>query len=779
MDLQDFDPFNVPAWSQVQHDVSQEPQTSQAGQDGFEQHLAEARQAEAAPIGAGGSYPHLSTEDRDLIDRAIAQYTAQKNPQPNTVKLYTQALRRLANDLRARGETTDLRDHQSLVNHLDTYFPKDALMKTGVSVLRAYHDSGHMVSRGRPRALPSAKDASNDGQQSPDEAMDARARSNLLASEEAPINHEHDAAQSRAAKRQRTLNDLEEVLVYRKPSASAASGGSGGAMPVASTGVIIRGQWDRRPLYPEDAADIFRLEEALIEGGTAAVTAKQNAGSLIGYSRWLFAKNKPSIVARLDGKSLSDGSDVREFSGASNSNRLVKALEHLRTFRSTGVVVPIVRPGRTRAKLNPPNVPPINPETASLTDPIRIDAAAAQHRALQEAKRQEEHQEVQENLPVPLASALLQGQVAVDPEQLPQEHLRRGLDHLDDEAIPLPVPVRSEEELQRLEKNLHDELQGRLEDHAAPSFFMDPQEFTFDPDQFSPAKFRRLLEDEDAQEVTEGRDDRPATSAFVQEQVASDSEQLPQADLRRVLDHLDDQPSDSPISVPPEELRQRKRTCTTRFTDDGMITSLLLFPLIQKNLLSIQGGFLQRSFGNCLMLSPQSSYRNTMINSPRRLLSRSKSHSIQSSFVRGSVGEYWILSIINTSQSPCLPRSSSNWKRTYMTSFTDDRIITLPLQRLLIKKTLLSIWSNSLQVSFGACLMMNKQRSFRKAEMIDSPRPLSCKGTSRYGAPPTCIAKDSSELTMIDGSLDRLPSSKLVADLGETRMAKRARISSH
>ncbi|SCB55196.1 hypothetical protein GA0061098_103638 [Bradyrhizobium shewense] len=556
MDLQDFDPFNVPAWSQVQHEVSQEPQTSQAGQDGFEQHLAEARQAEPAPVAAGGSYPHLSTEDRDLIDRAIAQYTAQKNPQPNTVKLYTQALRRLANDLRARGQTTDLRDHQSLVNHLDTYFPKDALMKTGVRVLRAYHDSGHLVSRGRPRALPSAKEASNDGQQSPDEAMDARARCNLLASEEAPINHEHDAAQSRAAKRQRTLNDLEEVLVYRKPSASAASGGSGGAMPVASTGVIIRGAVDRRPLYPEDAPVILSLEEALIKGGMTASPAKQYANSLLGYSRWLFAKNKPSIVARLDGKSLTDSGDVHEFG---KSDRLIRALEHLRTFRSTGVVVPIVRPGRTRAKLIPPNVPPINPETASLTDPIRIDGAAAQHGALQEAKRQEEHQEVQENLPVPLASALLQGQVAVDPEQLPQEQLRRGLDHLDDEAIRLPVPVRSEEELQRLETNLHDELQGRLEDHAAPLLFIDPEEFTFDPDQFSPAEFRRLLEDEDAQEVTEGRDDQPATSAFVQEQVASDSEQLPQADLRRVLDHLDDQPSDSPVCVPPEELRQLEK----------------------------------------------------------------------------------------------------------------------------------------------------------------------------------------------------------------------------
>lgn len=558
MDPQNFDPFNVPAWSQVQQDVPQEPQTSQAGQDGFEQHLAEARQAEPAPVGGRGSYPHLSTEDGDVIDKAIAQYVDQKNPQPNTVKLYTSALRRLANDLRARGQTTDLRDHESLINHIDTYFPKDALMKTGVSVLRAYHDSGHLVSRGRPRALPSAKDASNDGRQSPDEAIDPRAQSNLLASEELPINHEHDTAQSRAAKRQRTLNDLEEVLVYRKPTASAASGGSGGAMPIASTGVIVRGQWDRRPLYPEDAADIFRLEEALIAGGTASVTAKQHAGSLIGYSRWLFAKNKPSIVARLDGKSLSDGSDVREFSGASSSKRLLKALEYLRTFRSTGGVVPIVRPGRTRAKLDPSpqNVALINAEGDLLTEPTRIDSAAAQQRASFEANWQEEHQEGHDNQPVP--SALLEGQVAVDPEQLPQEQLRRLRDHLEDQAIPSPVSLPSEE-LQQLEKALHNELYQQSENPPDPSFPSDPEEFIIDLDQFSPAEVWRLLEDEDAQELTEGRDDQPATSAFIQEQVASDSEQLPQADLRRVLDHLDDQPSDSPVSVPPEELRQLEK----------------------------------------------------------------------------------------------------------------------------------------------------------------------------------------------------------------------------
>ncbi|WP_456709279.1 MULTISPECIES: hypothetical protein [Bradyrhizobium] len=324
-------------------------------------------------------------------------------------------------------------------------------------------------------------------------------------------------------------------------------------MPVASTGVIIRGQWDRRPLYPEDAADIFRLEEALIKGGAAAATAKQHAGSLIGYSRWLFAKNKPSIVARLDGKSLSDGSDMREFSGASDSDRLARALEHLRTFRSTGAVVPIVRPGRKRAKLNPSvqNVVLINPEGALLTEPIRIDSAAAQHRGSCEADRRAEHQEGHGNQPVP--SAPLEGQVAVEPEQLPREQLRRLRDHLDDQAILSPVSLPSEE-LQQPEKELRNELQRQSENPPAPSFSFDPVELIIDPDQFSPAEFRRLLEDEDAQELTEGRDDQPAT--FVQEQVTSDPEQFPQADLRRVLDHLDDQPSGSPVSVPPEELRQ-------------------------------------------------------------------------------------------------------------------------------------------------------------------------------------------------------------------------------
>lgn len=106
-----------------------------------------------------------------------------------------------------------------------------------------------------------------------------------------------------------------------------------------SGGLLRRGwrQWDSRPLYPEDATAILSLEEALIKGGMTANPAKQYASSLLGYGRWLFAKNKPSIVTRVDGESLTDGGDLHEFG---KSDRLLKSLEHLRTFRRRGSSCP-------------------------------------------------------------------------------------------------------------------------------------------------------------------------------------------------------------------------------------------------------------------------------------------------------------------------------------------------------------------------------------------------------------------------------------------------------
>ncbi|MHC2249982.1 Ulp1 family isopeptidase [Bradyrhizobium elkanii] len=172
----------------------------------------------------------------------------------------------------------------------------------------------------------------------------------------------------------------------RQLSEIGSSGGVGGAMPAASapqpaqsTGIAIR--YDKRRLHSEDAPIILGLEGALIMSGFTIPVAKQYVSALLNFSRWLFEKNRPSILARLDNQSLTDGGDVLEFTRKGNPKRLLAAIDHLRTFRSTGGV-PISR----RAKLNPhpQNVAPINPEDAVLMEPRRVDAAAAQHRASQE-----------------------------------------------------------------------------------------------------------------------------------------------------------------------------------------------------------------------------------------------------------------------------------------------------------------------------------------------------------------------------------------------------------
>lgn len=159
MDRQNFDPSNVTAWSQVQHDVSEETHAGQAGQEGIEQHLAEARPPDPAPVSRGASrshHPNLSTEDRDIIDKAIAQYAGPRKP--TTVYQYARGLRRLINEIRGRGQSTDLRDHQSLAEHAKAYFPLDNAIVTGLNILRAYYEPGH-VAYGARRAAPSAEDA--------------------------------------------------------------------------------------------------------------------------------------------------------------------------------------------------------------------------------------------------------------------------------------------------------------------------------------------------------------------------------------------------------------------------------------------------------------------------------------------------------------------------------------------------------------------------------------------------------------------------------------------
>ncbi|RQH15965.1 hypothetical protein EHH60_01885 [Bradyrhizobium sp. RP6] len=447
----------------------------------------------------GPAYPHLTEEDRNLIDTVIARHAAQQNLQPTTAKNYTRALRRLVNDLRRGDQTTDLADHKSLLAHLNTHFPNNGDMKTAVGVLRAYY-------------VP------ND-----------------------------NAAHSRAAKRPRTLNDLEEVVVYGQPSANAASGGSSGARQVATTGVITHRHSDERPVYAEDAA-VLKLEHALIEAGMSSRKAHVHGSRLIDYSRWLFENNRPSIVARLDSKLLIDDGAIHKYTGGSSAT-LLKSLDHFRTFRATGR--PVVRAARPSAERNGSSqtVELINPETAMLMEPRRIDGAGAQHSASQRANtRLEELQEEQDGQHAP--SAFIQEQTAFQSEQLPQGELRRVLDHSGDQAMPSAVSDLSEE------LQLHDELH-ELGDNYALSLPIDPEDLTSDRELFSPDEL--LRPDEPAEELQDWLDGHPASSPFIQAQAAFHSEPPPQGELRRVLDHLDDQAMPSAVSDPSEELRRLEK----------------------------------------------------------------------------------------------------------------------------------------------------------------------------------------------------------------------------
>lgn len=536
MDPQDFDPIDKFNWPEMQHAASAETQTSEAGQDDFEQHLAQARQAAPAPI----LYPHLSAGDRDLIDRAVAQYVDRNSPQQNTVRVIARAVSRLVNDLRARGQATDLADHKTLVEHADTYFRNDRQMKTGINILRAYHDSSYSISRGKR-----ARQAPGEGHPSLNTPSSALARSKP--SEAALTAQGRDAGQSRAAKRPRTLNDLQTVMVDRQSGGIADSGGSGGANRVTSAGVVIRGMAAQRPLYPDDAHNIVGLEEALIHAGMATQSARQHTNTLIGFSRWLFEKNKPGIVDRMDSRSLSDGGDIHEYAQDRHKKILLSALEHLRAFRTSGAA--IVHRGRAFAKRSPPrqNVAGIGVEGAVLVGPGRTGSDPAQLMARHERHNPRDLQEDQQVRGVPPDS--VQSLVASDLEEPLSEQARQVADHLDDQLIPSPMHA-SLEELERL----HDELHQVGENPPAASLPIDIAEPTFSSERFSPGVSRPLLDGANAEQLQGAREDQPF--GFTQEQIAFDSEHLPAADLRRVLDHLYDLSGPPPVSISEEQLRK-------------------------------------------------------------------------------------------------------------------------------------------------------------------------------------------------------------------------------
>ncbi|WP_157083366.1 hypothetical protein [Bradyrhizobium manausense] len=159
MDTNNVDPFDVSGRLEAHHAVLQHEQARQAGQDDFEQRLAEGRQANAAlAVGATQDprYPHLTEKDRTLIDAAAEHFA--RNLQSNTVGTYTWALRVLGNHLGSRSQTIDALDHESLVWHANAFFPADGSMVTALNALRKYREP--RASDGCRRYIPSVEDAS-------------------------------------------------------------------------------------------------------------------------------------------------------------------------------------------------------------------------------------------------------------------------------------------------------------------------------------------------------------------------------------------------------------------------------------------------------------------------------------------------------------------------------------------------------------------------------------------------------------------------------------------
>ena len=336
MDPYNSDPFNPTAWSQVQHAMLEEDQGGHASQEGFEQHLAEARPPDPGPVSGGGRsgrnyHPHLSAEHRDIIDKAIAQYVAQKNPQRKTVNRYTQALRRLGNDLGANRITIDLGDHQSLVRYVKTYFPKDEDMKKGLGVLRAYHDPSYVTSGGRPRTIPSAEDAplserlSASGMKPGSAARHDRSLrrfSNALNLAGYSISGLDHATRIEFAQK---LFPKDEHLLFALGKVRDDEDVSGAGASQEPSAYAVPSPTSR--LYPDDARIIDGLEKAELsmlkpEDTSRKKVAQNLARNQRRFGAWLQREGRGSIVSRLTGtseqqKSLND--DYKDFKKSSRS----------------------------------------------------------------------------------------------------------------------------------------------------------------------------------------------------------------------------------------------------------------------------------------------------------------------------------------------------------------------------------------------------------------------------------------------------------------------------
>ncbi|MDF0585089.1 Ulp1 family isopeptidase [Bradyrhizobium yuanmingense] len=332
MEPYNFDPSNVPAWSPAQQAVPDEPQGGHDAQEIFEQHLTEARPANPGPVSGGGRnhHPHLSTEQRDTIDKAIAQYEAQKSPTPKTVKRYTQALRRLGNHLGAHRQTIDLGDHEALVRYVKTNFPKDEDMKKALGVLRAYHDPSFVSSGGRPRTMPSADDAplserlKASGMTPGSVALydrSLRRFSKALNRAGYSISGLDHAARIEFAQKWSPKDEHILIALKKVGEAEGVSGAGASRKPSGHAGPS-----PTLHLYPDDARIIDDLEKAelsmLKPEDSRRKVVQHLAHNQRRFGAWLQRERRGSIVSRLTGtseqqKSLND--DHMDFKKASRN----------------------------------------------------------------------------------------------------------------------------------------------------------------------------------------------------------------------------------------------------------------------------------------------------------------------------------------------------------------------------------------------------------------------------------------------------------------------------
>lgn len=115
------------------------------GHEGFERHLADARQGSAvsvagAPTRSDSQYRYLSMTDRDLINSTLEAAVGRGDLKESTSYVYALALRNLGNHLGERGQTIDALDHESLLEYAKECLPLEQRLISALNALQRYRE---------------------------------------------------------------------------------------------------------------------------------------------------------------------------------------------------------------------------------------------------------------------------------------------------------------------------------------------------------------------------------------------------------------------------------------------------------------------------------------------------------------------------------------------------------------------------------------------------------------------------------------------------------------